>query len=670
MHVVVLAYGPSQLTKQAVRRARKLAGAGSEVWAVAASPVGVDAVASLPGAKTVPGYGGTALQSVLEQVPDEPTLLIHDDIVITTKGVLALDRTLAGPSRFAIPYSNDPNMDNFIGSLPAGKAAEKMLDQIPIPDEAAPAARIRPTCVAAKTSDLATLLTDPIVDPYASITPTNMTIAANAVAAHSTSCVHQLIETPAMDRPLLVAALIVKNEEEMLPGCLESLQGVCDRIEVCDTGSTDNTIDIARAAGAGVSERDWNDDFGAARNHALDQCRDARYALVIDADERLICPNPENTRRYLATYAAEHPGFVLKVTNVDSDGDEQYSFTSVRIFHAADHEYRGSLHEVVYHATGERALVGDHFSQMRIQHHGYDQQIVEDRNKVERNLTIARAQYESRNDAHSAIHLARSLAQADQDPEQAIALLEDGLQHAETPATQGHIKGLLADRYLAVEKHREAFDVAREALQVVPGDDTALAMLAVASAELGNPEEFIEIAEQFGNGELRNQALHSDTNRRVFKDQLIGAYAVVGDAESAVAAAFELLAEEPTALTTWPHLIDCLNGHFGGASLDLLVPLTVKDATGGFLEPLIKTYPSGTVADFCATYVRAGGALPEATRIGLLAAAMSSNDRAFASLTPSAQKLETTARNKLADRITESGRPDLAEQLRDRRAVG
>src|SRR5207302_9427841 len=83
---------------------------------------------------------------------------------------------------------------------------------------------------------------------------------------------------------LLAAALIVKDEERLLPACLDSLQGFVDEIVVSDTGSTDSTRETARAAGPRVIEGYWDDDFARARNAALDAC-DAHWVLSIDADE-------------------------------------------------------------------------------------------------------------------------------------------------------------------------------------------------------------------------------------------------------------------------------------------------------------------------------------------------------------------------------------------------
>ena len=53
---------------------------------------------------------------------------------------------------------------------------------------------------------------------------------------------------------LLSVCLIVKDEEQLLASCLQSVADVADEIVVYDTGSTDRTVEIARAAGARVVE--------------------------------------------------------------------------------------------------------------------------------------------------------------------------------------------------------------------------------------------------------------------------------------------------------------------------------------------------------------------------------------------------------------------------------
>jgi glycosyltransferase involved in cell wall biosynthesis len=63
--------------------------------------------------------------------------------------------------------------------------------------------------------------------------------------------------------------MIVKDEEENLARCLQSIRQVVDEIIVVDTGSRDRTVEIARRHGCRVSHFEWCDDFAAARNAAL-----------------------------------------------------------------------------------------------------------------------------------------------------------------------------------------------------------------------------------------------------------------------------------------------------------------------------------------------------------------------------------------------------------------
>ena len=666
MHIVVLAYGPAPLTKRAVNRARKLAGTGQSISVVAAAPPGRKAIANLAGATKIDAMGTAGLQEALAALQDEATLLIHDDVVLTMRGAVALERQLTGNSRFVVPYSNDPQMDHFIGSLPAGKEAERALDQVRVPTDSKPAVQIRPACIAAKASDLVSLLVESLPDPYASINSTELgfVVAGGAVASHSTECLHRLSEPDEEPAPLLVAALIVKDEEEMLPECIASLQRVCDRIEICDTGSTDSTVAIAEAAGASVSHTTWTNDFGAARNTGLEHCRDARYVIVVDADERLVCPDPAQTRRYLATYAHEHPAFRVEVSNVNEDSTELYRFTTVRIFTAENTEYRGALHEAVHIQGDPLPLNGHRFDQIRLEHSGYASEVVDERDKTLRNLEIAEAMHASDNDARSAVHLARSLAYANESPQRALELLEEGLAGAHNRVAEAQILGLMADRLMALGEYRQAFDQAAAALDLLPGDTTALGALGAAADRLGNHEEFIAIGEAQKGANDAKHIVTIDHNRLVFQDCMVAAYAATGRTAEALEMAVLILTEDATAMHSWSQLIEGLKSAYGVAAIELLLPVALLDETGEFLEPLIKAYPSEVVAEFCSSFLNRGGQITEAIRVGLLASAISGNETAFAAMIPAAVKLDPEVRNSLTERIAAGGRPDLAARLR------
>ena len=86
--------------------------------------------------------------------------------------------------------------------------------------------------------------------------------------------------------PSVSLCVIAKDEARVLPDMFRSVSGVVDEIVFVDTGSIDNSVAIARAVGAKVVHYEWNDDFAAARNRAL-EASSGDWVLVLDCDERL-----------------------------------------------------------------------------------------------------------------------------------------------------------------------------------------------------------------------------------------------------------------------------------------------------------------------------------------------------------------------------------------------
>ena len=84
----------------------------------------------------------------------------------------------------------------------------------------------------------------------------------------------------------LSLCMIARDEEESLPRALGSVAGLVDEVVVVDTGSKDKTRDVAREMGANVYDFQWQDDFSAARNFAMDKAT-GDYVFFLDADERL-----------------------------------------------------------------------------------------------------------------------------------------------------------------------------------------------------------------------------------------------------------------------------------------------------------------------------------------------------------------------------------------------
>jgi len=105
-------------------------------------------------------------------------------------------------------------------------------------------------------------------------------------------------------------AMIVKNEEEMLPACIESVKDA-DEIVICDTGSIDKTLEVIEELKKkyphikSFTDYKWNDDFAGARNHAMAKCEN-EWVYTIDADDTLTKGDMKKLRAAIDKYPKEY----------------------------------------------------------------------------------------------------------------------------------------------------------------------------------------------------------------------------------------------------------------------------------------------------------------------------------------------------------------------------
>ncbi|WP_377161325.1 glycosyltransferase [Roseateles sp. UC29_93] len=154
--------------------------------------------------------------------------------------------------------------------------------------------------------------------------------------------------------------VIARNEAATIARLLTSVRPFVDELLVMDTGSTDDTLRLAEAAGARVVHFRWIDDFAAARNAALDAAG-ADWHVVLDADEWLI---GEGSGAALEALRSTAPEFVGTITLQDHfDGGTAQSRLS-RVLPGRI-RYTGRIHEQPAHELPVRAL------DIHVAHDGY-----------------------------------------------------------------------------------------------------------------------------------------------------------------------------------------------------------------------------------------------------------------------------------------------------------
>lgn len=161
-------------------------------------------------------------------------------------------------------------------------------------------------------------------------------------------------------QPLQVTAcLIMRDAAADLPDWLADASQFADHIIIGDTGSTDDSVAMARAAGAEVltisASAGEGLDFAAARNQVLERAAQyesddaADWIVFLDADERLAAP--QYLRGQLQLLGAEVQGVLVPLVNTDSDeaGRELSRFPALRIWRPRPgRRYLGRIHEALY----------------------------------------------------------------------------------------------------------------------------------------------------------------------------------------------------------------------------------------------------------------------------------------------------------------------------------
>ena len=366
---------------------------------------------------------------------------------------------------------------------------------------------------------------------------------------------------------LLSIGLMVKNESKFLARCLNSLVPILDGLDaeliIVDTGSTDNTVEIAKKYTDKVYHHEWFDDFGGMRNVVLSYTR-GKWFFYLDGDEVL-----ENHTGIIDFFKSKrhkkfNSAFIDMKNFFTSDNEEHYGvFQALRLFrNDEDFHFKGIVHEQPQAKAPVARIEGS------IVHYGYvsdDKKLME--YKFKRNVDLINKVLEK--DPENIYHLfqlSQSYAMYGKyrDALKPIKRAYD-LAKAQGLARYMYVANQLASVYFKNKLYRECEVICKDGLRVKDGYIDLYYFQAMSQAELGEFKESISTFKKYltlvtdyesGRGMVDLTMAH----RTVRKSQyayltLCRIHKKLGNYQEAVGFANKITSPELAKLVV-PHLVD------------------------------------------------------------------------------------------------------------------
>ena len=147
--------------------------------------------------------------------------------------------------------------------------------------------------------------------------------------------------------------MIVKNEENTLARCLDSVRDIVDEIIIVDTGSMDRTKEIASHYTDKVYDFEWIDDFAAARNYSFSKAT-MDFILWLDADDVFLKEDGELFKLLKSDLTLQIDTVIMKyVLQTDEAGKEVNIFYRERMVkREKGYQWQDPIHEYIDFSKG------------------------------------------------------------------------------------------------------------------------------------------------------------------------------------------------------------------------------------------------------------------------------------------------------------------------------
>lgn len=169
--------------------------------------------------------------------------------------------------------------------------------------------------------------------------------------------------------------MIVKNEEEVLARCLDSIRDLVDEIIIVDTESSDTTKEIAGHYTNKIYDFEWINDFSAARNFSFSKAT-MDYQLWLDADDVILEKDRIKFRELKETLSIDTDMVLMNyVLTVDEKGKSTNSLFRERLVKRENnYSWQGAVHECIIYGGNYR------ISDIEIHHKEKYEEVLSDRN--------------------------------------------------------------------------------------------------------------------------------------------------------------------------------------------------------------------------------------------------------------------------------------------------
>jgi len=315
--------------------------------------------------------------------------------------------------------------------------------------------------------------------------------------------------------------MIVKNEEKMLRMTLPDLVKSVDEVILVDTGSTDATVSIAEELGIKVRHFKWIDDFSAARNESIKHAT-GEWIIWIDADEHIKPEDFVRLKDFLEDAGGDAYNLTINECPIGSFSADSFYFKLKVFRNGKGIRFERPINENLFSGSGKPLAAGDGLiKSVPLYHWGNHKNENDMRKKNKRNIEILkRVVAKKDNDVNCHFLLGNNYKQMEK-YESAILEYDQALSLRPRKEVSIMILTSIAGCYFRLNKAKEAYKTALEALKLDDQNSMALNIVASVLLAMDKVDSAIEVLEKSRSVETEGREYVSLHQRDHVANQLL-----------------------------------------------------------------------------------------------------------------------------------------------------